>query len=489
MDSKKKFTRTFSRKVRTGCLTCKVRRKKCDEEKPTCRRCRSDVFKCDGYAKNHDSQESSQALMVPTNTGFTIPDFFMSDIRYNSPTEKNFVHYFRQWTSSCPPGSALLWKEFVLPLAHQDEMIKQVVAAVGAAYHYFLVNRSSDSSKDLGEMETMTIRHYNKAISHILRRTSSDEPEDLLMTVLSCLLFVCFEGMMGRRDELLKHLKAGLRMLESSEDWKTIKDGSLARVVIDLFGHAGVDITMYLEEDLFDASQYQKIMPTLGQGDRPFVDLQQAFSVLKTIDMELIVTCGVEGPGCGPEFSLDQRILNKFYLWNRQFELTVAGLDVEAFDRSAMIQLKILRLEQKLWLIMTEYSSHTYHLVWGILWSSYLDEAEEVARMLMVGDSPAFSLDGVLVSGLSFAFVVAEDITIKNRALSLLRTLNRREGIWDSNEMFEIHSADLATGEYPKPLPYAVARHSPPDHSRMSGLIYDCPSDSDSEMVNGYLGG
>lgn len=44
-------TRQPHRKVRTGCLTCKTRRKKCDEEKPFCRRCATSGFTCDGYAE------------------------------------------------------------------------------------------------------------------------------------------------------------------------------------------------------------------------------------------------------------------------------------------------------------------------------------------------------------------------------------------------------------------------------------------------------
>lgn len=43
-------TRRPHNKVRTGCLTCKARRKKCDEAKPSCRRCVTAGFKCDGYA-------------------------------------------------------------------------------------------------------------------------------------------------------------------------------------------------------------------------------------------------------------------------------------------------------------------------------------------------------------------------------------------------------------------------------------------------------
>ena len=46
---KEKRQRNYHRKVRTGCLTCKVRHKKCDETRPTCLTCSSTGRKCDGY--------------------------------------------------------------------------------------------------------------------------------------------------------------------------------------------------------------------------------------------------------------------------------------------------------------------------------------------------------------------------------------------------------------------------------------------------------
>ncbi|KAI2613794.1 uncharacterized protein GGS25DRAFT_17386 [Hypoxylon fragiforme] len=47
-----KRKRTSKPKVRTGCITCKIRRVKCDETKPACTRCSSTGRKCDGYDGN-----------------------------------------------------------------------------------------------------------------------------------------------------------------------------------------------------------------------------------------------------------------------------------------------------------------------------------------------------------------------------------------------------------------------------------------------------
>lgn len=41
--------RRWAPKVKSGCITCKIRKIKCDEEKPSCRRCTSTGRTCDGY--------------------------------------------------------------------------------------------------------------------------------------------------------------------------------------------------------------------------------------------------------------------------------------------------------------------------------------------------------------------------------------------------------------------------------------------------------
>lgn len=62
--SSQKLTRRAHTKVRTGCLTCKIRRKKCDETKPSCRRCTSTVRKCDGYGTYAPSVSSSKTETI-----------------------------------------------------------------------------------------------------------------------------------------------------------------------------------------------------------------------------------------------------------------------------------------------------------------------------------------------------------------------------------------------------------------------------------------
>ncbi|KAF7194665.1 putative acetyltransferase [Pseudocercospora fuligena] len=48
-DPKKGRKRNFSNRTKTGCHTCRARKKKCDETKPTCNNCMRGSFQCAGY--------------------------------------------------------------------------------------------------------------------------------------------------------------------------------------------------------------------------------------------------------------------------------------------------------------------------------------------------------------------------------------------------------------------------------------------------------
>lgn len=68
----KKRTRTSKPKVRTGCNTCKIRRVKCDEARPICKRCaRADIV-CDGYGdRSLSAQDRTTGIRFRSEPGGT----------------------------------------------------------------------------------------------------------------------------------------------------------------------------------------------------------------------------------------------------------------------------------------------------------------------------------------------------------------------------------------------------------------------------------
>ncbi|KAH7335983.1 hypothetical protein B0J17DRAFT_60641 [Rhizoctonia solani] len=67
-----------------GCLTCKQRRKKCDETRPTCQRCKQGKFKCLGYAHLDSAQSVSKSWGSKSKSIPDTPLFSYEPIRLPS---------------------------------------------------------------------------------------------------------------------------------------------------------------------------------------------------------------------------------------------------------------------------------------------------------------------------------------------------------------------------------------------------------------------
>ncbi|KAK6216685.1 bacterial transferase hexapeptide [Colletotrichum tabaci] len=68
LQSDKKRKRNFSNRTKTGCLTCRRRKKKCDEQKPECSNCLRGGFVCAGYPPQRNT-----AWQKPDSKGAAIP--------------------------------------------------------------------------------------------------------------------------------------------------------------------------------------------------------------------------------------------------------------------------------------------------------------------------------------------------------------------------------------------------------------------------------
>ncbi|KAJ5212715.1 uncharacterized protein N7498_004361 [Penicillium cinerascens] len=70
-----KRKRVFSNRTKTGCMTCRRRKKKCDEQHPACNNCTRGGFLCEGYSTRTPWQKpSSSKAPVPLQSKEGYPD-------------------------------------------------------------------------------------------------------------------------------------------------------------------------------------------------------------------------------------------------------------------------------------------------------------------------------------------------------------------------------------------------------------------------------
>ncbi|MCJ1356039.1 MAG: Maltose acetyltransferase [Icmadophila ericetorum] len=74
-ENRKRRKRVFSNRTKTGCLTCRKRKKKCDEAHPECNNCLRGGFVCEGYTSRNTWQKPTPSKVpVPLQSKTGYPD-------------------------------------------------------------------------------------------------------------------------------------------------------------------------------------------------------------------------------------------------------------------------------------------------------------------------------------------------------------------------------------------------------------------------------
>ncbi|RSL45515.1 hypothetical protein CEP54_014236 [Fusarium duplospermum] len=275
-------------------------------------------------------------------------------------------------------------------------------------------------------------------------------------TLVCCLLFVSFEALAGRYGELFRHLRAGNQLFHDIYDTSLRTSTPEERVVteklIEMFCRLGVESSNFMDEhSLSGVSQwYRNNLSPKVSSDLPFKDLDEASYELRQLDLQQedkpwdtereIEIQGGYGEGEEPP-----RIGDTLRQWSSRFE-ALAQLQGTHLSTEAASQLQNLRLRQRFWQMTINAFSSEEALSDPQTFSPFMDMAQGVAAPFTTMNQSTFSLDGDLISGLSFVMSITRDHGIKSQALNLLRKLNRREGIWDSRDVVKMHEL-IISGE------------------------------------------
>ncbi|KAH6696708.1 hypothetical protein BKA61DRAFT_622928 [Leptodontidium sp. MPI-SDFR-AT-0119] len=237
-----KKTRASKPKVKTGCQTCKIRRVKCDETKPSCLRCVRFGHQCDGYSNKSPSKPASSKssrTLVPKSpcqspTTLSGPPSDYPDISssasspsstsptkiYPSPTRLLFQtpHEYQAFQTFCSRTShelssafsTDLWTRLMLQACETSPSIRHAVVAIGA------LNLSTPSPWPENSVGTLrhqfAFRQYSKALC-LLRRDVAGGFCDLRTTLIACLLFYCFESYHGYHEMAINQVYSGLKLI------------------------------------------------------------------------------------------------------------------------------------------------------------------------------------------------------------------------------------------------------------------------------------
>ncbi|OAP60383.1 hypothetical protein AYL99_05385 [Fonsecaea erecta] len=239
MPGDKARIKKWAPKTFNGCLTCKRRRIKCDEGKPSCQRCIKSNLKCNGYAAPkirlfdpassstassstlepatspsrlsrhepavfHDSQLHSQPPAYPHPQGLALVP------RFGTQEESQSFQFFLEKTSELISvySQPHLWT-VLLPQAtwHQPSIKHSLIAL--ASLHRYLTTVGPASQRANHNF----VFHYNSAISALI----TDKPS-IDVVLAACVIFWALENFNGGGQVAIDHMQAAIKILG---EWKS----------------------------------------------------------------------------------------------------------------------------------------------------------------------------------------------------------------------------------------------------------------------------
>ncbi|EXJ75401.1 uncharacterized protein A1O5_02097 [Cladophialophora psammophila CBS 110553] len=201
-------------KVRTGCFTCKRRRVKCDEARPSCNRCIKAGKPCEGYANDPGSGRANEPVrFVVYSPHNPIP--LLSEHPDLDWSERRALSYFQDRTALELAGAFQpdFWLATILPLARQETSVRHALIALSSMHEHFA---GVDHFSPTGGVD-FALNHYGKAMREVVKLKQSQLDRRFDYALVTCALFSALESIQGQYHEACNHAVSGIRILAEEQ--------------------------------------------------------------------------------------------------------------------------------------------------------------------------------------------------------------------------------------------------------------------------------
>ncbi|OCT53948.1 hypothetical protein CLCR_09932 [Cladophialophora carrionii] len=482
--------RPFLSKTRTGCLTCKVRKVKCDEEKPACRRCTSTGRKCDGYAPASASASvsASGSKSVSVRSGSSSSSNNTSPSRHASPSQapsadlfasdaerRSFAYFETRACHDLSLGGSFhgeFWAREVLQAAVHYPSTRHLVVAIGAAFEGFQESTAVSSGGRESNAMRLSIEQCNRSIQLMgalfdAARREAQSVETTCNILTASILFAYLACLQGQVGQAIEHVRSGLKVLQGFEkaralghndhehdraaDTFPVSVSYLRSLLTSIYGQ----IRCMINDEALTTWERDPLVSAIGPV-LSFSTVSDAHSYVENLWHNLLALLQyteLHPPRTADEvaaFTAHHQLLSRSLDSSRDALETLASqrtLHDGSFDEHG---LNILRLYQTLIAIRL----HINPLEPGNREAAFDELEPELEQMLQYCEllvqtqsqgqghdhdqqsdmrpSPSFSSGLGYVMPLHTIAARCRNPRIRRRALQLLLSSGRREGIWDA---------------------------------------------------------
>ncbi|KAK4159606.1 hypothetical protein QBC43DRAFT_381792 [Cladorrhinum sp. PSN259] len=263
----------FYRKVKTGCLTCKARKIKCDEVKPNCQRCTSTGRQCDGYRSStpETRKRAITTLSAHPQGLFQSDDERRSFSFFQTRAGKSLGGYFNQ----------PFWGRQVMQAAIHYPSIRHLVIAIGSAYEDLETGKPSTKMEFAFQQCNSSIKLLAAATSNNSSKESPQSTETIASVLTASVLFIYLASMQGYLAEAVQHVRSAIKLLRDydrrqqsdsplSQTKFPIPLSQLRALLISIYGQLRIMI------DSIDLSEKQDMLVSDLEPATIFLSIEEA---------------------------------------------------------------------------------------------------------------------------------------------------------------------------------------------------------------------
>ncbi|KAJ4314140.1 hypothetical protein N0V94_006599 [Neodidymelliopsis sp. IMI 364377] len=223
--------RKFAPRSRTGCLTCRARRKRCDNRRPQCENCTRLNLSCEWQAQRKLIQEttSNSSSSPESEIVESVPSSLDSWDLLPGEASAERQHLLQYYVEAFVPSVSVattptsFYTSLYMPWAFQIDGMLDAILALSSAQ---LARRTDDNDR-AAHLRAVSLRHQRKCSGFIKERLSpTGQPiRDTYQVVGIILLLVGLEALKGNKSTTwIQQLKCVRRILDTLSPEQSIVD-------------------------------------------------------------------------------------------------------------------------------------------------------------------------------------------------------------------------------------------------------------------------
>jgi hypothetical protein len=435
----------------------RIRKVRCDEERPSCRRCTSTGRKCDGYDPDvvtyarrfkletvTETKEAKERKEIAPHPGL------ISHPSRNAEELRSF-HFFCSVTAPSFFGGfdQDLWNRAIPRACQVNPAVWHAVTSLGSLHERFIIGYDSHLPEELSDTRIhFGVQQFNQAVRRLLgngdRRPRDAIDKGIVLTV--CVLFTAICNLQGLQKQAFVHLRGGLKLLEEAlqEPESSAQSIIPIRLIQPVFTSLDTQARAILDGETLKTWHFNPVDALKNvaekETDVSFTPLELSFaaqSLFNNIIHSLQVLEETDPP---PEQAAAILALHEKY--RTHFEVLCAVLvtlksSTPTLDRRAKVLVSLAEIDLVLGRMLLSLGPLKGDMRWDVFvpeFSKLLSLCSQVLALESenISRRPVFSPSANIVQSLWLLTARCRDPRLRRKAIELLEQYPRREGIWDS---------------------------------------------------------